>query len=463
MKTIKYFFVAALLQFQLEILPQDQSIFIFDPAGVSTSFQYTLSQLTQDPVFVADSLDDSIHNYDATFLFLRYPYIMTPADENIIINYTASKKPAYIFSQIAPDINSIAFYNHIGLQEMYWALISVPIDSVIGLDNFFTEGIVIDTNFMSGAIPFIIGEFDSILVGISPQIDVHTTYISTIDTLQVILDLYNLIDDEGFLRRVLEHFNLIPQPQNVDIQFYPPVDTALVNGGCCTPMIIAKNLSSTSVRDSISIEPGPYTVFYFIDSTGSYITIDNYYFIVIDSLNEFDYEVWYHPKSFTNFSPIIIPFDSSFYTHENFFDIQLVVKKSGTAIDSFSQPFHADYGLSVDDVGTIPSEFSLYQNYPNPFNPSTVISYQLLLSGMVTLKVYDTLGNEIATLVNEEKQSGVYEVEFSIHSDLPSGEGRNLTSGIYFYQLKIRGPEINSLNGQAGQGFIETKKMVIIK
>src|SRR5690606_24928583 len=69
------------------------------------------------------------------------------------------------------------------------------------------------------------------------------------------------------------------------------------------------------------------------------------------------------------------------------------------------------------------STFTLQQNYPNPFNPSTVISYELPVSGDVTLKVYDVLGNEIATLVNEEKPAGIYEVEF---------DGSMLSSGIYF-------------------------------
>ena len=89
--------------------------------------------------------------------------------------------------------------------------------------------------------------------------------------------------------------------------------------------------------------------------------------------------------------------------------------------------------------------FMLEQNYPNPFNPSTLISYRLPVTNKVTLKVYDVLGNEIATLVNEEKQPGTYEVEFNTSSikHLPS-------SGIYFYQLK------------AGS-FIQTKKMVFIK
>jgi hypothetical protein len=446
MKTVKFLIFVLLFAFSTKSLCQDQSIYIFDPTAVSTSFQYTLSQLTEDSVFIVDSLDDSIYNYDAAFLFLRYPYILTQVDESIIINYTALKKPAYIFSQLAPDTNSIAFYNHIGLVEMLWLLVSVPIDSVIGVDNFFTEDIVIDTTFMSGAVPVVFGELDSILIGPSITIDVNTTYISTIDTLQVILDLYNLIDDEGFLRRVLEYFDLIQQPQNVDIQFYPPVDTALVNGGCTTPEIICKNLSSTNERDSISIEPKFNTYFYYFDSTGTQIPLDNFYFLVIDSLDEYDYEVWFHPKSYPPFDPIPIEFDSTFFSEQNKFNIQLVVKKDGMRIDSLSQPFHADFGLLVDDSRIISNEFNLSQNYPNPFNPSTVISYQLPVSGMVTLRVYDILGNEIATLVNEEKQPGTYEAEFSIHLY----EGRNLSSGIYFYQLK------------AGD-YTQTRKMILLK
>ena len=92
-------------------------------------------------------------------------------------------------------------------------------------------------------------------------------------------------------------------------------------------------------------------------------------------------------------------------------------------------------------VDFTPKEFVLYQNYPNPFNPKTVISYQLPVTSNVTLKVYDVLGNEVATLVNEEKQPGVYEVEV---------DASNLTSGIYFYQLK------------AGS-LIQTKKMVLMR
>jgi len=85
--------------------------------------------------------------------------------------------------------------------------------------------------------------------------------------------------------------------------------------------------------------------------------------------------------------------------------------------------------------------FILEQNYPNPFNPTTEIKYRLLVAGKVTMKVYNILGKEIATLVNEELATGEQEVKFDA-TDLPSG--------IYFYQLK------------AGN-YVETKKMICLK
>jgi len=101
---------------------------------------------------------------------------------------------------------------------------------------------------------------------------------------------------------------------------------------------------------------------------------------------------------------------------------------------------------SIKTEKELPSEFSFNQNYPNPFNPSTKISFKIAETGFTSLKIYDVLGNEVATLVNEELSAGEYEVEFSSHSR----GGGNLTSGIYFYQLKTG-------------SFIETKKMVFLK
>ena len=106
---------------------------------------------------------------------------------------------------------------------------------------------------------------------------------------------------------------------------------------------------------------------------------------------------------------------------------------------------------SIKDGAISLVDFYLNQNYPNPFNPSTIIQYQIPELSFVTLKVYDVLGDEVATIVNEEKLAGNYEVEF---------DASILPSGIYFYQLLVSA--LQSKDGKAGS-FIETKKMVLIK
>jgi len=91
---------------------------------------------------------------------------------------------------------------------------------------------------------------------------------------------------------------------------------------------------------------------------------------------------------------------------------------------------------------TLPGDHALYQNYPNPFNATTKIKYDVLHSGFVTLKIYDILGNEIITLVNEEKQKGTYEVIYNAD---------NLSSGVYFYDIEM------------GNDFSITKRMLLLR
>jgi WD40 repeat protein len=91
--------------------------------------------------------------------------------------------------------------------------------------------------------------------------------------------------------------------------------------------------------------------------------------------------------------------------------------------------------------GSIPDNYSLSQNYPNPFNPSTTIDYQLPVSGFVKISVFDVLGQEVKTLVNEYKQAGSYNVRFDA-SELPSG--------VYFYKI-------------TSNDFTSTKKLTLIK
>ena len=95
-----------------------------------------------------------------------------------------------------------------------------------------------------------------------------------------------------------------------------------------------------------------------------------------------------------------------------------------------------------------PSNYELMQNYPNPFNPITKIKYSISKISTVQIKVYDVLGNEVTTLINEDKLPGIYEVEINTASH--SGNVRNLPSGVYFYTLSTG-------------NFFSTKKMVLLK
>jgi len=95
----------------------------------------------------------------------------------------------------------------------------------------------------------------------------------------------------------------------------------------------------------------------------------------------------------------------------------------------------------VKQTDEIPLTYALYQNYPNPFNPTTTIKYSIPNTERVTLKIYNILGQEVATLVDEEQKPGVYELKF---------DAGNLASGVYFYRLK------------AG-GFTAVKKMMLVK
>ena len=96
---------------------------------------------------------------------------------------------------------------------------------------------------------------------------------------------------------------------------------------------------------------------------------------------------------------------------------------------------------AVRTIGQVPNQFQLGQNYPNPFNPSTEISYTIAKAGNVTLKVYNMLGQEVATLVNGFKSASTYKVNFN---------AANLSSGVYMYTLRT------------GSNVV-SKKMVLMK
>ncbi|MCH7964384.1 MAG: T9SS type A sorting domain-containing protein [Bacteroidetes bacterium] len=109
----------------------------------------------------------------------------------------------------------------------------------------------------------------------------------------------------------------------------------------------------------------------------------------------------------------------------------------------------------VEDQGNlfIPDKYKLEQNYPNPFNPVTKIRYSLPQQSNVSLIVYNILGQEVITLVNEQQPAGNYEVSF----DATSAAG-GLSSGIYLYKIQAGDPSAGS-----GQSFTDVKKMVLLR
>ena len=133
------------------------------------------------------------------------------------------------------------------------------------------------------------------------------------------------------------------------------------------------------------------------------------------------------------------------------FDASTEMVSNGGGQDGFLAKYSGGDGslviTSIDESGNnLPMDFSLNQNYPNPFNPTTTISYTIpkvetLHVMSVNLAIYDVLGNELTTLVNEEQGSGTYKVQF---------DASNLSSGVYYYQLK-------------SGNFVEIKKMLLMK
>ncbi len=107
----------------------------------------------------------------------------------------------------------------------------------------------------------------------------------------------------------------------------------------------------------------------------------------------------------------------------------------------FWHTYNESLTTNVEDQLSIPTEYKLEQNYPNPFNPSTTIKFSLPEKSMVTLKIYNIVGEEVATLINKERDSGIHSADF---------DASRLSSGAYFYKI------------QAGS-FNQVKKMLLLK
>lgn len=197
-------------------------------------------------------------------------------------------------------------------------------------------------------------------------------------------------------------------------------------------------------RDSTEIYPGFYNIITVNQTVDAFGTI-TFPFGTFDALR-----IKYVDQTEVYFNGSLInQFGSTSFTwitknggmFEADLDTSATTSGSVTIYSASMTQFNAATSVEEKENNISPAEFMLSQNYPNPFNPSTTISYQLAMGGYISLKVYDVIGNEVVTLVNEEKPAGTYEVQF---------DASKLSSGIYFYKL------------QAGS-FVETKKMILLK
>jgi hypothetical protein len=124
----------------------------------------------------------------------------------------------------------------------------------------------------------------------------------------------------------------------------------------------------------------------------------------------------------------------------SFIDNKPLSGKSQYRLKQIDKDGAFQYSKTIE-IGSVILKYDLAQNYPNPFNPSTLIAYSIPKSSMVILKIYNVLGKQITTLVNENQQAGNYKVNF---------DARGLSNGVYFYKI------------QAGN-FVEIKKMLLLK
>jgi hypothetical protein len=139
----------------------------------------------------------------------------------------------------------------------------------------------------------------------------------------------------------------------------------------------------------------------------------------------------YHNRKFDK---IRIRFALEYKTWGVLYIDNIAVSNTGPELEPLIDKMGEDSIVSVEDESSLPSDFRLFQNYPNPFNPETKIRFELSSKNFIKLQVFDILGRELTTLVNEEKYPGGYEVIFN---------ASNFSSGTYFYHFQTSSTTIS--------------------
>ena len=173
-----------------------------------------------------------------------------------------------------------------------------------------------------------------------------------------------------------------------------------------------------------------------------------------------DYDDWYEINYYMGevsctYSQVVVdslPYTGTYYVHALpyygvFRDKEPSIGNNAVGSYMVSAQVQVPVGVEDQEEEQLPTEFALLQNYPNPFNPSTTIQYQLKESVNVSITIYNIVGQKIATLVDEKQSAGSYSLMWNAMDDY----NNRVSTGIYFYRIN------------AGNNFVETKKMMLIK
>ncbi len=190
-----------------------------------------------------------------------------------------------------------------------------------------------------------------------------------------------------------------------------------------SPLLVSPLSGSTITNDSLKL------VWYSVPGAVNYK-------VQIAKNNTFS-PVWLEKSALTDTSSIITNYDSTATYYWRVYASNAAGSSLASSVWNFNSMI-----VGVNEPGNqIPNSYALLQNFPNPFNPSTVIRYDLPKEGLVTLKVYDMLGKEVITLVNESKPAGQYSIKFDASA---------LTSGVYIYRIQAN-------------DFVSVKKLILLK
>ncbi len=486
--------------FIFNIYSQQKSILIFDPTSqYEQNFISSLKQIYTDSINSTSAITEDINNYNALFLFLKndsYTHILSQDEGNLLINYLQYGGSIYINSYINQNYLNVDFWNYIGIEFGGALATFVYVDSLDGIDSTFLNGLNLNYRFSSPDIPVLQGNVNPVLHAYA-TLDFTAVYESNADSIKVLYDffpyyIYNL----DYLTRILNYFN-IPTvspdylkwwPMQVGNKWVYEVDSFEQNRNqqyefegyryfdIIDYLTLQNNKSYFKVINQY-VNNDKDTLYLRIDSTTQKIFIyqkdnsgnwaETLYEDLSADINDTvctDYslpDLCQYVSGINNFNNWgFNTFKKTYRNGISGFVIQHSLVKdigfyssgmgdlNGTSeilkafrINGISYGDTLLLGIKDKPESNLINDFQLSQNYPNPFNPATKIGFRIAEFGFVSLKVYDVLGREVATLVNEEKKPGTYEVNFN---------ASNFSSGIYFYRIKTG-------------SFIQTKKILLLK